>query len=282
MGGNAMVWTRRLLLATVPFLTIVPWLKTSAIAGTRRFADMTDLRDAVVAIVKRKSGVTGVVPDAGDPAKINMQVGGKTVTVDLTNLMNRIRAYPDEDAGELIAQFTAAIDDMQKQVVSEANLVAVLRDQAYVDHFNKIKGGLLKESFVDGLVIVYMADMPGSMSIVTRREFPRDVGEAHNIALNNVRKWLSRVQSDDRLRVTTLYFIEGNTLLSPTLILLDEFWTSIKGRYPGDVLIAVPRRDQLFIFNDNLEGPALARRMIDVTFKDNLNLLSDRIYSRRN
>jgi uncharacterized protein YtpQ (UPF0354 family) len=171
---------------------------------------------------------------------------------------------------------------MQKQVVSEANLVAVLRDQAYVDHFNKIKGGLLKESFVDGLVIVYMADMPGSMSIVTRREFPRDVGEAHNIALNNVRKWLSRVQSDDRLRVTTLYFIEGNTLLSPTLILLDEFWTSIKGRYPGDVLIAVPRRDQLFIFNDNLEGPALARRMIDVTFKDNLNLLSDRIYSRRN
>ena len=100
--------------------------------------------------------------------------------------------------------------------------------------------------------------------------------------VHNVRKWLSRVKSDDRLRVTTLYFIEGNTLLSPTLILLDEFWASIKGRYPGDVLIAVPRRDQLFIFNDNAEGPALARRMIDVTFKDNLNLLSDRIYARRN
>jgi uncharacterized protein YtpQ (UPF0354 family) len=280
--GVATRWSRRLLLATVPLLTIVPWLKTSAIAGARRVVDMTDLRDAVIAIVKRKPGVTGVVPDAGDPAKINMQVGGKTVTVDLTNLMNRIRAYPDEDAGELIAQFTAAIDDMQKQAVSEANLVAVLRDQAYVDQISKMKGGLLKESFVDGLVIVYMADMPGSMSVVTRSEFPRDVGEAHNIALNNVCKWLSRVKSDDRLRVTTLYFIEGNTLLSPTVILLDEFWTSIKGRYPGDVLIAVPRRDQLFIFNDNAEGPALARRMIDVTFKDNLNLLSDRIYARRN
>src|SRR5262249_48383285 len=138
----------------------------------------------------------------------------------------------------------------------------------------KMNRGALTEAFVDGLAIVYMADMPGSMSIVARGEFPKDIAEAHKIALSNVRKWLGRVKSDDRLRVTTLYFVEGNTLLSPTLILLNEFWTSIRDRYPGDVLIAVPRRDQLFIFNDNAEGPALARRMIDVTFKDNLNLLS--------
>jgi hypothetical protein len=71
-------------------------------------------------------------------------------------------------------------------------------------------------------------------------------------------------------------------MLSPTLILLDEFWTSIKDRYSGDVLIAVPRRDQLFILNDNVDGRALARRLIDITFRDDFSLLSERIFARRN
>ena len=83
------------------------------------------------------------------------------------------------------------------------------------------------------------------------------------------------------MQVATLYFIEGNTLLSPTLVLLDEFWASIKGRYPGDVLIALPRRDQLFIFNDDANGKILARRLIDITFRDNFSLLSDKLFARR-
>jgi hypothetical protein len=71
-------------------------------------------------------------------------------------------------------------------------------------------------------------------------------------------------------------------MLSPTLILLDEFWTSIADRYPGSALIAVPRRDQLFIVNDDVNGRALARRLIEVTFKEDFNLLSRRIFARRN
>ena len=71
-------------------------------------------------------------------------------------------------------------------------------------------------------------------------------------------------------------------MLSPSLILLSEFWTSIADRYPGDVLIAVPRRDQLFILNDDVRGSTLARRLIDVTFQDGLSLLSNKIFARRN
>ena len=52
---------------------------------------------------------------------------------------------------------------------------------------------------------------------------------------------------------------------------------------PGDVLIAIPRRDQLFIFDDNGSAKIRAgvRRLIKVTFEDDFNLLSPRLYARR-
>jgi uncharacterized protein YtpQ (UPF0354 family) len=278
-----MVWTKRMLLAAVPFLSIIAWFKKAAAADKRRFIDIKDLRETVIEIISRKSGVSSAVPDASGPAKIIVRAHERTFTADLTNLLNRIRAYPDEDPGKLIQEFTASIGDLQNRSAGEENLIAVLRDKTYVDGMSKMKGDALIEPFVGELMIVYMADMPASMSVVTQEEFSeKNLVELRRIALSNVRKWLGHLKSDDQLKAATLYFVEGNTMLSPTLILLDEFWTSIKDRYSGDVLIAVPRRDQLFILNDNVDGRALARRLIDITFRDNFNLLSERIFARRN
>jgi uncharacterized protein YtpQ (UPF0354 family) len=270
-------------LAAAPFLSIIAWFRKAAAADKRRFIDVKDLREAVIEIISRKSGVSSAAPDASDPAKIIVRADERTFTADLTNLLNRIRAYPAEDPGKLIQEFTASIGDLQNRSAGEENLIAVLRAKNYVDRIGKMKGGALMEPFVGELMIVYMADMPGSMSIVTQKEFPeKNFAELRRTALSNVRKWLGQVKSDDQLKAATLYFVEGNTMLSPTLVLLDEFWISIKDRYSGDVLFAVPRRDQLFILNDNVDGRVLARRLIDMTFRDDFDLLSGRVFARRN
>jgi uncharacterized protein YtpQ (UPF0354 family) len=282
-GHDTMIWTKRMALATVPFLSIFAWFKKTAAADKRRFTDIQELRNAVTEIVRRTPGVTSAEPDASDPARIIIRAGGQTYTADLTNLFNRILAYPDEDPDELIAQFTASMSDMQNRSASEENLVAVLRDKSYVDRISKMTTRPLTEPFIGDLTIVYMADLPGSMSVAAQNEFPeKNLAELRTIALSNVRKWLRRVKSDDQLQGATLYYVEDNTMLSPSLILLSEFWTSITDRYPGDVLIAVPRRDQLFILDDDVSGRTLARRLIDVTFQDDLSLLSDKIFARRN
>jgi uncharacterized protein YtpQ (UPF0354 family) len=277
-----MFWTKRMVMLALPsFFSIGAWFGNSSAAGNRKFANIKDLRAAVIGILLRKPGVTSAVPDVSDPAKIIAVASGRTYTIDLTNLFNRMRASPNDDPDQLIAEFTAAIGESGSP--SEANLVVVLRDKSYVDQIGRAKPSPLMESYVGELSIVYMADMPGSMSIVFPKGFPgKNLPELHEIALNNVRKWLGRVKSDDQLRVATLYFVDGNTLLSPSLILLDEFWKSIAGRYSGDVLIAVPRRDQLFIFNDNDQGRAAAHRLIDVTFRGGFSLLSDKLFARRN
>jgi uncharacterized protein YtpQ (UPF0354 family) len=274
---GAVVWTKRMMLGTI--LSAMAWFTRAA--AKHRITDINSLRDAVIEIVGRKPGVDSAVPDTADPARLIVRADGKTYTVDLTNLFNRIQAYPDEDPQKLITQFIDSFADLKKPLVSEENLVAVLRDKAYADQVSK--GDAWTEPLVGELVIVYMADMPGSMSVVGRKQFPkRELADLRRIALGNVSKWLDHIKSDDRLQVATLYFVEGNTLLSPTLVLLDDFWTSIRDRYPGDVLIAVPRRDQLFIFNDDANGKAVARRLIDVTFRDNFSLLSNKLFARRN
>ena len=245
--------------------------------------DVNELREAVVEIVRRKPGVVSVLPDAGDPARIIIRVGEQTSTADLTNLLNRIRAYPDENKDKLIAEFAASIDDLQNKFFREKDLVAVLRTSAYVDQVSKMMPGALAEPLIGELMIVYMADMPSSMSPVVQDALPeKNLAEVRDIALSNVRGWLGKVISDDRLQIATLYYVEGNTMLSPTLILLDEFWTSIADRYPGDALIAVPRRDQLFIAKDDVNGRALVRKLINVTFAEDFNILSQRIFARRN
>src|SRR5882757_2411709 len=105
-----MVWTKRMLPAAVTFLSrLTAWFKKATIADKRPFIDMKDLREAAVEIISRKSGVSSAAPDASDPAKIIVRANERTFTADLTNLLNRIRAYPDEDLGKLIQEFTASI-----------------------------------------------------------------------------------------------------------------------------------------------------------------------------
>ena len=71
-------------------------------------------------------------------------------------------------------------------------------------------------------------------------------------------------------------------MLSTSLILLDEFWRSIEAKFPGDVLIALPRKDQLFIFDaGDPTAKERARALINVTTQENFNLLSLKLYARR-
>jgi hypothetical protein len=176
--------------------------------------DVDELREAVAEIVRRKPGVVSVLPDAGDPAKIVIRVGEQTSTADLTNLLNRIRAYPDENKDKLIAEFAASIDDLQNKFFREKDLVAVLRTRAYVDQVSKMMRGALAEPLVGELMIVYMADMPSSMSPVVQDALPgKNLAEVRDIALSNVRGWLDSVISDDQLQIATLYYVQGNTML---------------------------------------------------------------------
>lgn len=78
------------------------------------------------------------------------------------------------------------------------------------------------------------------------------------------------------------YYIEGNTFLTTSLILLDEFWQYVERSYGDDFVFALQRKDQLFVFDaKNPHHMDYARGLIEVTFQDDFSLLSQHIFKRK-
>ncbi|MGX5846638.1 DUF1444 family protein [Mesorhizobium sp. PL10] len=264
------------------FSTIAGFLGRAK-AQKRRFSDMAEFREFVIAELKRQPGVDSAVADPSDPAKINAKIDSVEVTADVTNVFGHLNSYPDEDADAAVHRLVRGLTETRPKA-SEENLIAVIRTQQYVQHLKSMGLDLLYEPLVGEIAIVYMVDLPDSLSPVAPKDFPdRTLSDLRGVALDNVKKWLPKIVSDGQLGIGYLYYVDGNTMLSSSLVLLDEFWLSIKSEFPGDVLFALPRRDQLFVFDaSNPQAQSAARQMIDVTFKDGFNLLSDKIFERRN
>ncbi|WP_292181427.1 DUF1444 family protein [Mesorhizobium sp.] len=252
-------------------------------AQKQRFPDLTEFRELVIAAIKQHPGVESAIAEPSDPAKINTKIGDVDVTTDVTNLFGYLNSYPNEDAEAAIDRFVRGLAETRLTKVSEDNLIPVIRTLQYVEHLKSMGLDLLYEPLVGEIVVLYMADLPDSISPVAPKDFPgRKFSDLREIALNNVKKWLPKIVSDSQLGFACLYYVEGNTMLSSSLILIDEFWLSIKSQFPDDVLLALPRRDQLFVFDaGNPQAQVGASQIIEVTFNDGFNLLSDKIFERR-
>lgn len=272
---------RRSFLA-MTFLSALAGCGAPAGAKAGRFANIAELRKFVMAGIKRKPGVDKVVPDPLDGAKFTLAMGDWSSTSDVTELHKYIGIYPEE-ADTAIDHFVNAAVDAKDRKVDDNNIVAVIRSRDYVNEIARTGIDVLHEPLLDDLMVVYMFDTPDSMSPLTAKDVPgKDLKSLRAIALANVRKWLPKVVSDHEMKTSALYYVEGNTMLSTSLILLDEFWASINARFPGDVFIALPRKDQLFIFaGQDSVAEARARRLIEVTYEDNFGLLSHKLYARR-
>lgn len=203
------------------------WL-TSASAKKRRFADVAEFREFVIAACKREPGIDSAVIDSSDPAKFKITMGERSLTCDVTNIFGHLGAYPDEDADKAIARFIRSFTDAKTAIVSDDDIVAVIRNRDYIDHVRGMGLDILCEPFGADLMIAYMADRPDSMSPIAPQNMPgKNLQSVREAAHTNIRKWLPKLVADSQLQLGVLYFVEDNTMLSTGLLLLDEFWKSI-------------------------------------------------------
>ena len=248
-------------------------------AKTGQFRDVAEFRQHIMAILKDRNLAENLVADPADPAAFKMTAHGEESSVNVTNVFGYITAYPEENSAEIVDRFVRSITDDHDKPVSDEEIVAVLRTRDYVDQMGP---EILREPLGADLTILYMADRPDAMEPLSKDQLPgKSLADVRRVALSNIRKWLPKVVANNDLGDGALYYVEGNTMLSTSLILLDDFWKSVAGRFPGDVLIALPRKDQLFVFDDNAKTRAGARRLIDATIEENFNLLSPQLYARR-
>ena len=248
-------------------------------AKTGQFGNVAEFRQHIMTLLKERHLAENLVADPADPAAFKMTARGEQSSVNVTNVYGYVTAYPEENSSEIIDRFIRSITDDHEAPVKDDEIVAVLRTRDYVDQMGP---EILCEPLGADLMILYMADRPDAMEPLSTDQLPgKSLADVRGIALSNIRKWLPKVVANNDLGDGALYYVEGNAMLSTSLILLDDFWKSVAGRFPGDVLIALPRKDQLFVFDDNAKTRAGVRRLIDATIEEGFNLLTPQLYARR-
>lgn len=249
--------------------------------------DMALFRDAVIAKAISMGAKTEFQTDPDDASRIIMSRDGEVIgQADLTNAYNQFKVYPENDAEEVIERLAAIIlaneDDDAPFTLDD--VVIVLRPEDYVNAVREQAGEVVAESLMGELYKFYMVDTPQAMRGLTPSDIKEfEMSNVEAAALDNVRKWLPRLTIDKSLQNTSLYYVEDNTFLTSSLILLDEFWDVVEAEYTSGCLFALPRKDQLFVFDmKHPNALELAENMVRVTFEDDFNLLSNQIFSRRN
>lgn len=267
---------------------IFSWLfggSGSAGAEDRQFADVQAFRDYVLDAARKRFADVNVVPDLDDPAgfQIAQPGDGGRWTMNVGNLYRRFLAYPDFDLEYEVNKFLSVMDSGSVEESGFDNLVVVLRSLDYVEHLASIGQRARHEFLMGDVATILMVDSPEFMSPLSESEFAdKDMDELTSIAVGNVLKWLPNITSTEAPDSGTLFFVESNTFLTSSLVLLDEFWALIEKDYSEGALFILPRTDQLFVYDATDPNAAdAARAMIDVTFQDGFNLLSNQIFQRR-
>lgn len=254
---------------------------SGAKAAEPKFRDIRELRNYAVAFLVKQRGVSKIRLHPQFEEIVLYYLNNNKVESNLTNLFGYISINPDENVDKIIANWFESVRE-KNQDRPELNIIPTLRERSYIAEISNLRQGVLVDDFLNDVKIIYMVDRPKSISPVVLDELPgKTAADVRREAYDNARGWLNRIVSDDISGLGMLYYVEGNTMLSPSLILLSEFWDSIKFRFPKDALIAIPRRDQLFIFDDTAEGRSVARKMIKVTIDEGYGVLSSTLYARR-
>lgn len=250
-------------------------------AEAPRFRDLAALREIVIVEMRKRPAIIRATPDEADPSKINVETATAIGVSDITNLHGYLRAYPDEDMEAIIARYIDAA--VANDTPSAANLVAVVRTRDAVEHAAASGTRMIYEPLERELVVQYMADLPNSLESVTREDFPdTSIEELRGIAISNLGAWLERVVVEDFGTTGRMYTIEGNPQITSGLLLLDDFRRTVRSIFPDDILVAIPRKDQIFVFDaTDPQAKVLAGKIIEATFADDYNLLSDRLYIMR-
>ncbi len=129
-------FNRRGLFAVALFSMLSSWLGRANAKG-HRFSDIAEFREFVIAALVKQPGVESAIADPSDPAKFKVTIGGRSATGDVTNIFGYISAYPDEDADKVIERFMRSIIQANAGVVSDDQIVAVIRGREYIDYFRE-------------------------------------------------------------------------------------------------------------------------------------------------
>jgi len=255
------------------------WMKKKPKAV--RYESERALRDAVISVLRADPAFSDVEPDPENETSIRLRAGDHQLASDIGNLFDYLKCYPEENAEYWIEHRRREIHELISLECSPENLILLVRSQAYVDGLAEIGVQLMTEPLAGDLVQTYGFDHPTGVSPAPPEKLA-SLGsiDLKAVATVNLSRLMDRLVAEND-GVAVLYYLEDNSVLSPGLLMLEEFWTIADRRFPEGAIVVNPRRDQIFLIDKRDESAAeSARRIIDAAVADDYLVQSERLYHR--
>jgi hypothetical protein len=182
---------------------------------------------------------------------------GRTVPISLNGLLDQLCAEPVEAREALLARRVAvALDEARRiDAPARADVVPVVRDNAWVTAALARTPALAWEPLVADLCVVYAWDRPAALTALdwsTLEALGLSRAQARGLALDNLRARLGggiNARGDGKASM----LLSGGSFES-SLILLDDLWAQIRERSPGELVACVVAQNQCLITSTAVHG----------------------------
>lgn len=140
------------------------------------------------------------------------------------------------------------------------------------------------QPLVGDLLVTYALDLPNQFQMFTARDmrqFGMTLAEVHATAIANLCKKIPEVQQAGE---SPLIILATGEDMDACLLLLDEVWDRYVDKVPGELVVAVPARDAVFITGSKSDaGMQVVRQAsADVFSKAGNHSLTTDLLTRRN
>ncbi len=253
------------------------------------YPDILSLRSEVLERLRRLDGVASATPLGEDLGLIAVKPAGgdgDTCNIYVGNLFDRLRDVEAEAIDASIDEFVTLVSTtfVPQRPVATA-IYANLRPRSWFENSQVESGVFFDDEFLGDAIVLYQHRVNGMLGSIEYTELA-ELGGGDSVrasAIDNTRHLLDDLGVEDYNDVASIYFLTNHPSLVTGLLLTGEFRKIVEAKYPAGVLIAVPRRDDIIVFNKAKEGAlSRARDYVDGVFdKEEPDLVSRHVFEWR-
>jgi uncharacterized protein YtpQ (UPF0354 family) len=222
--------------------------------------------------------------------EVSVKDSGGTHTIPLHDLYLQ---YQREPAlfGEIVGVYVAALTEQPKPPVTPgmpdpARIVPVVKDRQWLaDNVRGLRdrgaeADFIYDDFNEELVVVYAEDTENRVRYLTSvEELPVPREQLREVALANLDRLLPGIEMN-LIEDGFAWFSAGGDY-EASLILFDGIWNGGKVAMDGDIVIAVPAKDVLFVTGSRNEHGLAVMRQIAAEYAADSYGLTDALFVYR-
>jgi uncharacterized protein YtpQ (UPF0354 family) len=183
---------------------------------------------------------------------------GKATTSDLRNayvVYKRDPAQRDAVIHRYVDVLAETLKVGEKRTLDRSRIVPVMKSVKWLEGVKQMPNGTgppiepLTEPFNSELTIVYAEDGDKAVRFLTTRDDVGDRSKLHDLALANLHRLLPKIEM--RGPANGLWLIEAGGQYESSLLLADSIWSSGQFEVDGDIVVAVPVKNAVFVTGSN-------------------------------